>query len=134
MKRIKYLGINLPKGTKYLYIHQSVQFSRSVLSDSLQSHESQHARPPSSSPTPGVHSNLCPYIYIENYKTLMKEIKDDPNSWRDIPCSWIGRINIVKMIILLKGIFKFDTIPIKLPMVFFTSNLKVLEQVISQFV
>ena len=64
----------------------------------------------------------------------MKEIKDDPNSWRDIPCSWIGRINIVKMIILLKAIFKFDAIPIKLPMVFFTSNLKVLEQVISQFV
>ena len=63
----------------------------------------------------------------------MKEIKEDPNRWRDIPCSWIGRINIVKMIILLKAIYRFNTIPIKLPMVFFKSNLKVLEQVISQF-
>ena len=57
-KRIKYLGINLPKETKDLY--------------------------------------------IENYKTLMKEIKDDTNRWRNIPCSWIGRINIVKMSILPK--------------------------------
>ena len=56
MKRIKYLGINLPKETKNLY--------------------------------------------IENHKTLMKEIKDDTNRWRNIPCSWIGRINIVKMSIL----------------------------------
>ena len=56
-KRIKYLGINLPKKTKELY--------------------------------------------TENYKTLMKEIKDDINRWRDIPCSWGGRINIVKMTILL---------------------------------
>ena len=57
-KRIKYLGINLPKEAKDLY--------------------------------------------IENYKTLMKEIKDDTNRWRNIPCSWIGRINIVKMSILPK--------------------------------
>ena len=64
----------------------------------------------------------------------MKEIKEDPNRWRDIPCSWIGRINIVKMITLLKAIYRFNTVPIKLPMVFFTSNLKVLEHVISQFV
>ena len=59
-KRIKYLGINLPKETKALY--------------------------------------------TENYKTLMKEIKDDINRWRDIPCSWVGRINIVKMTILLNAI------------------------------
>ena len=74
-KRIKYLGINLPKEVKDLY--------------------------------------------AENYKTLMKEIKDDTNRWRDIPCSWIGRISIVKMTILSKAIYRFNAIPI-IPMAFFT--------------
>ena len=60
----------------------------------------------------------------------MKEIKDDTNRWRDIPCSWIGRIKIVKMTLLCKAIYRFNAIPTKLPMAFFTE----LEQKISQYV
>ena len=55
-------------------------------------------------------------LYTENYKTLMKEIKGDINRWRDTPCSWAGRINIVQMTILPR----FTVIPINLPITFFT--------------
>ena len=69
-------------------------------------------------------------LHSEKYTILKKEIKEDTSKWKHVPCSWIGRINIIKMAILPKAIYRFNSIPVRVPMTYFTD----IEQTFQEFI